>query len=400
MALLHHYKKSVRPFKCGPDFIDPQFHQKIAATPSVNLDGYMMDKKQLQWLFAQYFDKDVAIVEGAMGYYDGLDKQASAYDVAKTLGIASLLVLDGSGSYITIAAVLKGIQSFREDHTIKAVVLNKISSPSHYELIKKHIEAECEGVVVCGWIKKDLPSLGATHLGLDLQELDSLVLEQVANDVLEHIEIEKLESVMTCRIKKPHRYPFVKLAQKDATCVVVYDANFSFLYHDNLEFLQEIYKEVVIINATKDEAVPSKADMVILPGGYVETAYHYEKIKDANTFKNSLIQHAKTKKVYGECAGMIYLGEFCDDKQMSGILPLTFTLTERRQRLGYYQCDIGGKTIKGHAFHYTKITKAPPSDIKLYKASKKGAKEGGYRQNNIFATYLHTMWRVYPTVLD
>ena len=47
MALLHYYKTNVRPFKCGPDFIDPQFHEKIAQTPSVNLDGYMMNSEQL-----------------------------------------------------------------------------------------------------------------------------------------------------------------------------------------------------------------------------------------------------------------------------------------------------------------------------------------------------------------
>ena len=394
MALLHHYRKSVRPFKCGPDFIDPQFHEKIAGTPSVNLDGYMMQEKQLAWMFERYFDKDVAILEGVMGYYDGMDKDASAYDVAKTLNVPSLLLLDAGGSYISVAAVLKGMVTFREDNTIKAVVLNKISSQMHYELVKKHIEAECEGIIVCGWIQKGLKSLSSTHLGLDLKELDAEKIYQVSQEVLEHIELISLESVMDVVLDSVSEYPFEKVAKKEEVCVVVKDENFSFLYYDNLKFLQEIYKKVILINSIKDEIIPTEADIVILPGGYVETQEHYAKIKNSHRFKNSLIAHAKSKKVYAECAGLIYLAESCDDKKMSGILPITLTLANKRERLGYYKCELNGQVIKGHAFHYTKIIKAPPTDIKLYKASKKSAKEGGYQRNNIFATYLHTMWRV------
>lgn len=394
MALLHHYKKNVRPFKCGPDFIDPQFHERIAKTPSVNLDGYMMNQEQLRWMFQHYFDKDVAILEGVMGYYDGMDKGASAYDVAKTLNIPSLLLLDAGGSYITVAAVLQGMLSFRQDNTIKAVVLNKISSKMHYELVKKHIESECEGVVVCGWIQKGLQTLNATHLGLDLKELDSDMIEKVSQDVLEHIEMQMLESVMDVVLPTVSEYPFKKMPKKEQICVLVKDENFSFVYYDNIRFLEEIYKKVIIINSTKDEAVPSEADIVIVPGGYVETEEHYAKVKDSHRFKTSLITHAQEKKVYAECAGMIYLGASCDEKKMSGILPITFTLTNKRERLGYYKCELNGEVIKGHAFHYTKIIDAPKTEIKLYKVSKKSAKEGGYKQANIFATYLHTMWRV------
>lgn len=395
MALLHHYKRNVRPFKCGPDFIDPQFHERIAGTESVNLDGYMMNQEQLRWMFQNYFDKEVAILEGVMGYYDGMDKGASAYDVAKTLNIPSLLLLDAGGSYITVAAVLKGMLSFRQDNTIQAVVLNKVSSQMHYELVKKHIEAECEGIVVCGWIQKGLKTLSATHLGLDLKELDSEMIEKVSQDVLEHIDIEVLESVMNVVLAPVSEYPFEKVTKKDEICAVVKDENFSFLYHDNIRFLQEVYKKVILISSTKDEAIPGETDIVILPGGYVETQEHYARVQNSTRFKNSLIKHAKKKKVYGECAGLIYLGEACDEKKMSGILPITFCLTNKRERLGYYKCELNGEVIKGHAFHYSKIINAPKTDIKLYKVSKKSAKEGGYRQNNIFATYLHTMWRVH-----
>jgi len=395
MALLHHYKNRVRPYKCGPDFIDPQFHAHIAKTPSINLDGYMMDEAQLRWIFQEYMDKEVAILEGVMGYYDGMDKGASAYDVAKTLEIPSLLILDAGGSYISVAAVLQGMKNFRDDNTIKAVVLNRVSSKMHYELVKKHIESECEGVVVCGWIEKNLPSLESTHLGLDLKELEDERLESIARDVLKNIELAQLESVMQIDVSENKSYPFKEIVQKDEVCVLVKDANFSFIYEDNINYLKSLYKELLFVDSTKDEIIPTSADIVILPGGYVETEDAYKRVKDLQNFKSSLIAHAqKGKKIYAECAGLIYLGESIDDKAMSGILPITFALTDKRERLGYYRCELDGEVIKGHAFHYSKVLQAPPTDIKLYKVSKKSAKEGGWKQGNVFATYLHTMWRV------
>ena len=394
MALLHHYKTKVRPFKCGPDFIDPQFHEKIAQTPSINLDGYMMNEEQLKWMFANYMDKDVAILEGVMGYYDGMDKGSSAYDIATLLEIPALLILDAGGSYITISAVLKGMCEFRSDSTIQAVVLNKISSKMHYELVKKHIEKEMPEIKVCGWIQKGLKSLDSTHLGLDLKELEDEAIAEVAKSVLEHIELEVLESVMDVSIKSVSEYPFEKIKRRDALCVLVQDKNFSFVYHDNLKYLQELYREVRIIDSTKDEEIASDAELVIIPGGYVETEEAYVRVKDSHRFKASLITHAKKKKVYAECAGLIYLGKSCDAREMSSILPIEFSLTNKRERLGYYKCLLNDAEIRGHAFHYSKILEAPQTDIRLYKVSTKNAKDGGYRKGNIFATYLHTMWRV------
>jgi cobyrinic acid a,c-diamide synthase len=393
MALLHHFKKSVRPFKCGPDFIDPQFHEKVAHTPSVNLDGFMMNEQELQWMYAHYFDKEVAIVEGVMGYYDGMDKESSAYDIAKVLKINSLLILDAGGSYITISAILKGMCEFRKENTINAVVLNRVSSQMHYELVKKHIEKELPHIRVCGWIQKGLRTLSSTHLGLDLKELDREAIEEITEDVLEHIDLESLESVMDVSVSAVSHYPFKQEAKEAKLCVLVKDKNFSFVYHDNLKYLEEQYQKVVIVDSTKDERIPEDADLVILPGGYVESEEAYARVRDSFAFKESLQTHAKTKAIYAECAGLIYLGERCDAKEMSGILPITFELTNKRERLGYYKCALEGREIRGHAFHYTCITQAPPTEIKLYKVSKKTAKEGGYKEKKIFATYLHTMWR-------
>jgi len=401
MALLKYFKNSVRPFKCGPDFIDPQFHQKIADTPSINLDGFMMNPTQLRWLFEKYMNKNIAIIEGVMGFYDGMDKSSSAYDIAKILNIPTLLVLDASGSYITLSAVLKGLKEFREDNTIKLVVLNKVSSKMHFELIKKHIEKEVLGIVVVGYIEKNLQTISSRHLGLDLDELSNKDLEKISNDVLKHIDLELLLKHTNITIEKVNKYPFKPIQKKDQHCTIIKDKNFSFIYYDNIEYLKERYSKVTFIDSTKDEEIPQNSDIVILPGGYVETNESYNRVKNSHRFKKSLIEFAKKgKTIYAECAGLIYLGKKIDDKSMSGILDIEFKLGSKRERLGYYYAiDYNSKKIlKGHAFHYSYITKAPKASVGLYKTTQKNIKDGGWRVGNIYATYLHSMWRVEEVV--
>lgn len=278
-ALLYHYKSSVRAFKIGPDYIDPQFHQKVCGTPSINLDSFIMNEEQVQWLYKNYSDKQVAIVEGVMGFYDGDDKGCSAYSVSKLLGIPSILVLDCHGSYITVSAVLQGLKEYKKGNTIKAVVLNHISSQSHYELIKNIIEKDHKDIVVLGWIQKDLQALSDTHLGLDLNDLTKI--EEISKAVLKHIDISLLESLKNySTLFFKDEYPFERLEKVQKHLAIVKDSNFSFLYHDNVEFLKEIFEKVSFISAQNNEPIPEDVDSVYIPGGYVETNSAYKKLKN------------------------------------------------------------------------------------------------------------------------
>ena len=248
-ALLYHYKDSVRAFKIGPDYIDPQFHKQVSGTPSINLDRFMMNKKQIQWLFNHYSDKKVSLCEGVMGFYDGRDKKSSAYDISKLLDIPTVLLLDGSGSYITVSAILKGLKSYKRDNTIKAVVLNKISSQGHYELIKQQILKDFDDIVVAGWIQNDIKSLSDTHLGLDLNDLSKI--EQISKEVLEHIDLNTLEQIGKRKRVQNTTYPFKTLQKQNKHLAIVNDENFSFLYYDNLEFFKTVFEKVTIVRDTK-----------------------------------------------------------------------------------------------------------------------------------------------------
>ncbi|MGB5793791.1 cobyrinate a,c-diamide synthase [Poseidonibacter sp.] len=389
-ALLYHFKKSVRAYKIGPDYIDPQFHEAICNKASINLDTFIMNENQVNWIFNKYNDQDISVLEGVMGFYDGMDKGSSAYDVTKLLNVPTILLLDGSGSYITVSAVLKGLKTYKNDNTIKAVVLNKLSSSMHYELIKNQIEKDFDDITVLGWIKNDLPSLKETHLGLDLIDANKELLEDISKEILEHIDLDALQTASRFKPNETLSYPFDSFIKQNKKISIIKDKNFSFLYYDNIKFLEELFNEVEFINPTKDETISKDSHLVYIPGGYVETTRAYENIKNSLNFKNSLIEHAKSKHIYAECAGLLYLGKKVDEKQMSNILDVEFTLTPKRTRLGYYYCSSG---LKGHAFHYTK-----PLDTKnavnILSKSKDGKAEGAsWSKNKVYGTYLHTMFR-------
>jgi len=389
-ALLQNFKKSVRAYKIGPDYIDPQFHKAICDRDSINLDSFIMNEEQVNWIFNKYNDQNISILEGVMGFYDGMDKGSSAYDVTKLLNIPTVLILDASGSYITLSAIIKGLKEYQEGNTVKAVVFNHVSSFMHFELIRKQVEKDFDDIVVLGWIQNKLKTLDSIHLGLDLDDNDKDKLEDISKEVLRNIDLEKLDKIASFDYKYIEEYPFEKVEKYDKHIAVVNDDNFAFFYHDNLEFLKQSFSKVTIVNSIKNEVIPSDCDIVFICGGYIETQKAYDKFKNSNDFKDSLIEHAKTKAVYGECAGLILLGQKVDDKQMLGLLPLDFELTNRPNRLGYYDNDLG---ISGHAFHYTKILNDIKGEYTLYKKKNEREVYAAFKDDNIFGTYLHTMFR-------
>ncbi|GMT49500.1 MAG: cobyrinate a,c-diamide synthase [bacterium] len=412
-------RDSLRPFKIGPDYIDPQFHYKITGQNSVNLDRFMMDEQELKSIFKHYTEGGLtAVVEGVMGYFDGMEKESSSYDIARILGIPTLLVISAEGTYTTIAAIVKGLLTYRTDHTIKAVLFNHVSSESHYKMIHSVIRKEFPHIKVLGWIQKDLEHLPSRHLGLDLSIMDDMDVDTLVDKVLTHIDIEGLyeimdmEEVSSASLKES----FTSLSDKayrdfkNTKITVIQDHGFSFLYYDNIQYLKELFKEVYTVSALENQVIPQDSQVLYIPGGYVETPEIHDRLSQSHRFKSSLHSFAsdKGKKVYGECAGLIYLGKnLLNDGQsmeMSGVLPISFRMRPTRKRLGYYEAkdSLFETCYKGHSFHYSEVLDNHNTQAiwSLYKPNSTKAEVGAWTNGvNVLGTYLHSFFRNNPKLM-
>ncbi len=171
MALFTQKGYKVQPFKCGPDYIDTKFHEAVCGRPSINLDTFMASKEHVQELFAHYgADADICIVEGMMGLFDGYERdKGSSAEIAATLGIPVVLVVDAKSAAYSIAALLSGFLHFREDVRIAGVIFNKVGSQRHQEMLQQvcdDLQVECFGFLP----KHPELEQGSRYLGLDFSE--------------------------------------------------------------------------------------------------------------------------------------------------------------------------------------------------------------------------------------
>ena len=171
MALLTSKGMKVQPFKCGPDYIDTKFHASVCGRPSINLDTFMASPEHVRELFWHYGeDADVCIVEGMMGLFDGYDRdKGSAYEIAKTLDIPVVLVVDAKSAAYSVAALLQGFLNFRKDIRFAGIIFNKVGSARHFEMLQQvcdDLQIKC-----LGYLPKDASlEQGSRYLGLDFSE--------------------------------------------------------------------------------------------------------------------------------------------------------------------------------------------------------------------------------------
>ena len=144
----------VQPFKCGPDYIDTQFHSIASGNQSVNLDTWMASPEHVREVYAHYSEgADAAVIEGVMGLFDGYDRmRGSSAEIAALLDVPVLLVVNARSSAYTVAALLHGMKTFRRDVRIAGVVFNQVASESHYAFLKD--AAADAGVECLGWIPR------------------------------------------------------------------------------------------------------------------------------------------------------------------------------------------------------------------------------------------------------
>ena len=193
----------VRACKCGPDYIDPMFHLEAAGVDSRNLDLFFSGKDGIRDELSRHgADADLVVAEGVMGYYDGRSvgtEEGSSYDVARTLEMPVLLVVNGRGAALSLAALVSGMAAFRPDSNIRGLLLNRVSEmlyPRLKEMLEKELGRSGLDIPVLGYIPEDEAfRLESRHLGLVTpQELEGLKsqIRKGAQILSASVELERI----------------------------------------------------------------------------------------------------------------------------------------------------------------------------------------------------------------
>lgn len=318
-ALLNR-KMQVAAFKSGPDYIDPMFHSRVIGADSRNLDLYLIGKEKVKTLFAKNSaGRDISILEGAMGFYDGMGKgwEASAYDLARTVKAPVVLIINGKGAALSMAAIIKGFKEFKSDSNIKGVILNNVTKMT-YMFYKEVLEKE-SGVKLYGYFPRlEDCSLESRHLGLvtaeEVKDLDAMV-EKLAVQTEETLDLDGLCQLAQTAEALEYEEVVIKKAGK-VRIAVARDKAFCFYYKDALELLESMGAELVDFSPMEDDGLPD-CDGLILGGGYPEL--YAEKLQNNKSMleavKNALTQGMPC---YAECGGFMYLLEKYSDNSLTG----------------------------------------------------------------------------------
>ena len=413
MALLSRKGFKVQPFKCGPDYIDTKFHKAVCNSPSVNLDLFMASNCHVREIYKRYSaDADVCVVEGMMGLYDGYKlSKGSPADIAQTLDVPVVMVVDSSHAGFSIAPMLYGFKSFSDRIRIVGVIYNKVASERHATMLReaaKEVGLECLG---CLPRQKDVAN-GERYLGLDFSH--KIDAERVADMVEKNVDWQRLLEItkpngcktmsagITGNVDSSPAIPIVSeqtLEQgwQNKIMIARNSESFSFLYQEHIDILKS-QGEVEFFDPEEDVRLPEDTTMLYLPGGYPEK--HLSALEKAERCRKSIKEYAEHGgRIIAECGGMMYLCRSIigdeGETEMCGVLPYSITArkSDRKLSLGYRRVVINGKEYRGHEFHYTQfLPPLPPSAAAVYDARGNEVVSPVIRQGNVLASYTHLYW--------
>lgn len=379
----------VQPFKCGPDYIDTQYHRISTGRDSVNLDLFMSSERHVKELFGRYSESaDVSIIEGAMGMFDGFDgMKGSAADIARTLDVPVVLLINAASTSFSVAATIYGFTRFCPDVKVTGVIFNRVASENHYAFLKE--ACEIINVVNLGYIRKNESlQTPSRHLGLSLDSLSEIerFVDAAAKEVGSTVDINGLleAAMIDCR-----QMPSIVQSKRNLTVAVARDEAFNFIYPANVE---RFNANIVYFSPLHDKAIP-KADLVYLPGGYPEL--YADDLEENREMRTAIKNFAeKDGKILAECGGMIYLSEEINGKKMCGVFPLKASMKNARLKLGYRRVKFDNFEISGHEFHYSDILDLSglPSVAQQYNIRSEKVATPVYRYKNVFAGYTHFYW--------
>ena len=358
-------------FKCGPDYIDPMFHKTVIGISSYNLDSFLCKEEGVRKILKENGGKaDISVMEGVMGYYDGIagiSTEASAYDIATITETPVVMILDCKGLSVSAVPCIQGFVNYKKNSHIEGVILNRVS-PMMYGRMKDLIEDQT-GVKVYGYVPvlKDC-ALESRYLGLKLpteRKDTEEKLEKLGRQIQETVDIKGLLQLAESAPEiKGENEKTVELPEKPVSIRIglASDEAFCFFYRDNLELLQKTGAELIPFSPLKDKKIPENVSGLLFYGGYPEL--YAEQLSQNQSMRESIKEALKDgMPCIAECGGFMYLGEYIEDEKgdkfpMVGILKGKSYPTGALRRFGYV--TLTGGTVFGqdagmipaHEFHY------------------------------------------------
>jgi len=419
IAALRSRGLTVQPFKCGPDFIDGGHLAFVAHRAVRNLDTWMLDGEANREIFSRVSAGcDVAVVEGMMGLFDGVtgsSEEGSTAEIAKLLDLPVVLVLDAGNSARSIAAVIRGFETFDPELRFAGIVLNRVAGDAHFRMLESAI-GQASAVPVLGWLPVEADAaIPERHLGLHtaaegitasvstLTRLGNLLdVEQLLN--AKHCN-QRFETAPVCNAERKYEGIRVGIAR---------DRAFSFYYEDNLDLLRKNGAEIVEFSPIADPVLPESLHALYFGGGYPEL--YAATLSGNGSLLRDIRDFAKANKaVYAECGGLMYLAETLTTIEgqsypMAGILPVAVEMTKALVHFGYadvefaHDCLLGekGTHVRGHSFHCSRVVAHDPLRCVYrvhYSLSNRREQEGFVRGNTL-GSYIHLHFRSNPSLVS
>jgi len=419
----------VQAFKVGPDFIDPGLHEVASGRASYNLDGWMCGREVvLATVARRAADADVAIVEGVMGCFDGIDGTSDAgstAQIARWLGAPVVLVVDAGAQSRSAAATVLGFERFDPALNVAAVIVNRVGSDTHARWVSEAIRAACRAVPV-GAIPRDDAwwAMPERHLGL-LTAADGVLagerLVRMADTVERSVDLERLLSLAsplswgagppTSQLRSTPGNPG-RTSMPRATIGIARDHAFQFYYAENLDLLREAGADLVEWSPLAD-GEPPDVDGLYFGGGYPEL--DAQQLADNARCRQSVRRFALDpgRPVYAECGGLMYLAESLEDAdgrvhEMVGLLPARVTMRPPRMSLGYLGVTLtaptplgpAGTVARGQEFHFSTLSPVPASVPRAYGVTAPGGatRAEGYVVGRSLMSYVHLHFASNPAL--
>jgi len=431
MAAMSEQGYNVQPYKVGPDYIDPSYHNLATGNRCRNLDAWMLTESMLHTLFTKSAAKaDIAVIEGVMGLFDGSsgtgDHGSSAH-IAKLLKCPVILIVDVKSMARSAAAIVLGYRDFDPDLNLAGVILNRIGSERHLRMVREAIETYCE-VPVIGYIKKNASlELPSRHLGLVPTVEGGALTDRVralADEIKDGIDIGNLvqiaQSAQPLEVTRDIRDKLIQAKENGCNervkIGIAWDEAFSFYYQDGLEALENQGAQLVKFSPLHDTHLPEGIDGLYIGGGFPEV-FLGELAVNQGLIREIRDAGQAGMPVFAECGGLMYLCQAIVDFDggeypMVGLVPGKSIMERKLAGMGYVEAESitdnilsgAGNKIKGHEFHYSRLEPVSGEEFKyafrLYRNRYRDTIPEGYAGGNILASYLHAHFASDPELAE